>query len=69
MELPRPHLHIGSGIDHRRRRLRQPEQPQRLELDLPVEAYDPDMCKGDTRPDPDWLPAVQRSISHHCAGN
>ncbi len=42
----RPDQHRGAGIENRRRRLRQSEQPQRLELDLPVEAHDPDLREG-----------------------
>jgi hypothetical protein len=33
-------------MEQRRRSLRWPEQPQRLELDLPVEAHDPDLRRG-----------------------
>lgn len=57
-----------TGIEHRRCRLRQPEQPQRLELDLPVEAHAAEVREGHASADPNRLLPVQRRVGHHRAG-
>jgi len=47
-------------MEYRRRPLRQPEQPQRLELDLPVEAHYPHLREGHARTHADRLPPAHR---------
>jgi hypothetical protein len=68
LELARANGHRGAGVEQRRRRLRQPEQPQRFELDLPIQADDPDLREGDAGTDRDRLTSVQRGVGYRRLG-
>jgi hypothetical protein len=62
-----PDRHGGKGIEHCRRPLRQPEQAQRVEFDLTVEAHDAHKRDDPARRLPGRLPSVQLRVCHRRA--
>ncbi len=55
-------------MEHRRRCLRQPQQPQRCAFNPPAAAQDSHLREGHASAGPDRLPPAQRRVGYRRAG-